>query len=502
MKVKYYSEFLKGNEIVRDLYIKFHTLKKIRYFKEKEKIELIKELEQLTNLENQAIENNDFDEAQLIENKIIEIKNKLDKIDNDKESFNNELLDLRNEELKILKNKEKLLEETSKKLVKLKGKQEKEIENFNNNELAKHKNDNIKIKKLVEKLQFLQTDLEEKKSYIDEEEEKINKIIKSQSVEIFEDLDKLKFDKDCIQKEIEDLESLLAKKYSELDVVCKKIENKEGEIDEIKSTFSHEFNKINSKKKNYEEKLKDFNEQNITLDQMKQLYSDHQTNINNKIHEMDNFISEIDKDINSMKKVISNIDCEFNKREILLNNEYATDAKIKIVDLNLHRLKEKKINEENEINNLDVSLKKLENELVSIDVKIPSLEEEKKTYVASKNFKEAGRVSNELKLINETKLKSLEMIKINKEKIYKLKESISLDEKEIENIQNSKNEFFVEKNINKYEYLTCYYKQLKEFIEDFVLKSEYTNINREGNGFYSEQVFILNEEVIFFILNY
>ncbi len=94
------------------------------------------------------------------------------------------------------------------------------------------------------------------------------------------------------------------------------------------------------------------------------------------------------------------------------------------------------------------------------------------------------------------------MIKINKEKIYKLKESISLDEKEIENIQNSKNEFFVEKNINKYEYLTCYYKQLKEFIEDFVLKSEYTNINREGNGFYSEQVFILNEEVIFFILNY
>jgi len=65
LKVKYYSEFLKGNEIVRDLYIKFHTLKKIRYFKEKEKIELIKELEQLTNLENQAIENNDFDEAQI-----------------------------------------------------------------------------------------------------------------------------------------------------------------------------------------------------------------------------------------------------------------------------------------------------------------------------------------------------------------------------------------------------------------------------------------------------
>ena len=62
---------MKGNEIMKDLFIKFHNLKKIRLFKEKEKIELKNELDHLTNLENLAIERNDFEEAQAIENKIV-----------------------------------------------------------------------------------------------------------------------------------------------------------------------------------------------------------------------------------------------------------------------------------------------------------------------------------------------------------------------------------------------------------------------------------------------
>ncbi len=486
---------MKGNEIIKDLFIKFHYLKKSRIFKEKEKIALKNQLDNFTNLENQAIERNDFDEAQAIENKIIDLKTLLVKIDNDKDSFNNKLFELRNEELKILQNKEKLLEETSKKLSKLKFKQQKEIDNFTNNELSKHKNDNIKIKKLLEKLQFLRTDLEEKKSFMDEEEEKINNVIKSQSVEIFEEMDKLKENKSEIQKEIEELESILAKKYSELDSVCKQIENKEGDIDEIKSTYSLEFNKINSKKKNYEEKLKDYNEQNTTLKEMKAAYDENQIMLNNRSSTMNNFISEIEKEINDIKSMIGNIDNDLSIRENLLKNENSFDSKIRLIDINLKKLKDKKEATENEIHNLEGIVKKLEAELISIDIRLPCLEEEKKTYVASKNFKEAGKVSNELKSLNETKIKNLEKIKSNKEKIAELKQENSILENEFSDIEKEKSVFFVEKNITKYEYLIFYLKQLKEFIDEYVSKSEYARVNIDSKSLYSENLYNLNEEV-------
>jgi chromosome segregation ATPase len=481
---------------MKDLFIKFHNLKKIRILKEKEKINLKIELEHLTYLENLAIESNDFDEAQAIENKIIELKDRLHKIDEDKDSYNNELLELRNEELKILKNKENLLEETSNKLLKLKSKQQKEIDNFTNNELSKHKNDNIKIKKLVEKLQFLKTDLEEKKSFIDEEEEKINNVIKSQSVEIFEELDKLKENRSGIQKVIDQLEKILAKKYSELDSVCKQIENKEGEIDEIKSTYSHEFNKINSKKKNYEEKFKDYNDQNITLEEMKAAFEENQIKLNNRSSNMNNFITEVEKEINEMKNIMGNIDQELTKRENLLKIENSIDAKIRLIEINLKKLYDKKEYSENEINNLEGAVKKLETELVSIDIKLPSLEEEKKTYVIAKNFKEAGRISNELKTLNETKIKNLQTIETKKEKMIELKQEIYILESEFANIEKEKNEFFIEKNITRYEYLICYSKLLKEFIDDYVSKSEYAKVNRDSKSLYSENLSNLNEEVI------
>ena len=52
-----------------------------------------------------------------------------------------------------------------------------------------------------------------------------------------------------------------------------------------------------------------------------------------------------------------------------------------------------------------------------IVLKIPSLEEEKQKYVISKNFKEAGKISGELKAQKEEKDKLSSKIQENKSKI-------------------------------------------------------------------------------------
>ena len=61
------------------------------------------------------------------------------------------------------------------------------------------------------------------------------------------------------------------------------------------------------------------------------------------------------------------------------------------------------------INTLEVNIKKLESEIAVINMKMPALEEEKKSFVSAKNFKEAGRVSNELKAFLENKTKNLSL---------------------------------------------------------------------------------------------
>jgi hypothetical protein len=71
----------------------------------------------------------------------------------------------------------------------------------------------------------------------------------------------------------------------------------------------------------------------------------------------------------------------------------------------------------NEIQNLEINIKKLESEIMTIDLRIPTLEEEKKGYISKKMFKDAGRVTNELTTLNKNKSMNIETITFNKEKI-------------------------------------------------------------------------------------
>lgn len=491
MKKICYKDFIQEIIQMKDLYIKFHNLKQIKDFKTLEKEKLNNELKVLILLEDQAISKNDFEEAEIIENKIVEIRTNLEKLESDRENFYSEMINLREEELKMYKNSEKILVDTSKKLSQLKLHLEKEIESFNNNELVKHKNEGITIKNLVEKLQFLKSDIEENKAYIDEEEEKINQVIKSQSIDIFNDLEALTSNKNEVLDEIYNLEKLLEQKYLELNKMDKQIEIKEVEIEAIKSTYSHEFNKISQKKVLYKDKLKDYNDKKLNCEDMKYSYEQNQIVLDKKLTEMNTFIANIDKEITDMQNEMLNIDKKFIKKTNLLNKEIEINFKIKNIEGYINSLSQKKTDELNEINNLEVAIKKLETEIASCDIKIPSLEEEKRCFVNAKNFKEAAKISNELKTLNELKVKNLELLTSYKQSVIKLKDEINFIDNDLKQKQQEKCETIIEINITNYEFLLCFRKQLKGFIEEYQCKAEFA----ENDISVNEDTALLNEEV-------
>ena len=88
----------------------------------------------------------------------------------------------------------------------------------------------------------------------------------------------------------------------------------------------------------------------------------------------------------------------------------------------------------------------MQSEITQIEIKLPALEEEKKGFVQTKNFKEAGRVSHELKASIEKKEKNAQMIEKNKNDIEIFNQQLKQFDLNIENEVNNINKNKEEKN--------------------------------------------------------
>jgi hypothetical protein len=385
----------------------------------------------------------------------------------------------------LIKNKTKLLDETYNAFNKLKKSGEYELETLSNTEISKHKNDNIKIKKLKEKLDFLKSNLDSDKIYIDDEEAKITKLIKSQSSGVFDELDELTQQKSEILEEIAHLKKLLEEKCADLDVVEKSIESKEIEIDAIKSNFNHEFNKIHFKKKYYEDNLKDYTEQFSHYENLVQAYTVEENKFQEKSKKLKNELINLENEMNKFKSELACLDEDFNKKEYLLNNESEIRSKIHLTEMCLQNKKIIIDKNSETINNLEVNIKKLENEIATNDLKKPALEEEKKSFVTAKNFKDAGRVSSELKYISENKTKNITKIEENKNRILNLKSENEKCEEELLKIKEEKLSEERELSLTRYEYLLMY----KDYLENTKSRfSENLTINDDEGSLIESEV--------------
>jgi hypothetical protein len=465
MKKRCYEDIAKSEESYKDIILNFYNVKVKLRTKEEELKKIHKESESLYEREEEAIANNEFDEAQSIENLITANKRRVEGIQATIKKYKEEMNTYREHELLNQRKRLKILDETLTSFKKMKSQQDYELESFQNTDLNKHKNDNIKIKKLKEKLDFLKTNLDSDKNYIDEEEEKITKVIKSQSSGVFEELEELNTSKNIIVEEIDNIKKLLDKKFSELDSVNKAIESKEIEIDAIKSNFNHEFNKLNYKKKNYDESKKDYEEQENLYEKMVKVYDSDRLKHEEKTQKMKMIISDLEMESAELKISLNKQTEDLNKKEYLLKTENESIAKLYLIDMKYVKIKSNKDKNIEEIQKMEFAIKKYEAEILGWDMKIPSLEEEKKGSVALKNFKEAGRVSNELKAIIEGKKTNLTLIEENKSKINEFKIEIENINEELEKIRESRTLEEKEMNISKYDYILSYQEEIRKALQ-------------------------------------
>jgi hypothetical protein len=150
---------------------------------------------------------------------------------------------------------------------------------------------------------------------------------------------------------------------------------------------------------------------------MKKLYEADESKFTEKLKQYQETISTLNSEIVKQKDTLTNKNEELTKKDQLFKKENEISVKIYLNQMKLNQAIENKEKHFNEIQNLEVNIKKLESEIMTIDLRIPTLEEEKKSYIAKKMFKDAGRVTNELTTLNKNKSMNIETIAFNKEKI-------------------------------------------------------------------------------------
>lgn len=164
MKVRVVAEIEKNQDNFNLLIKKTRNLRIRLQNQENELLKPSLEIEELIKKENEAIQLNDFDEAQNIEVKLEDCRKQVEKINSLVEESRKEMTKLREQELDLLNSKQRLLSEAADSYSKAKQVCEIEMESYLNNDVNKHKNENIKIKKFREKLDFLKSNLDSDKT--------------------------------------------------------------------------------------------------------------------------------------------------------------------------------------------------------------------------------------------------------------------------------------------------------------------------------------------------
>lgn len=298
------------------------------------------------------------------------------------------------------------------------------MESFINNEIAENNKDGNRLNKLKEKLYFIKDNIGAEENFIKEEEQKITEIIRSQASDIFDELEQFNQIKETLIDEIDELRKQLEMKEAELEKVNFNIQIKEKDINDIKANYSQEFSRINIKKRNFKENLKDYEEQEQNYQLKKRNHENLDIEYNNELNTMKSKIDDYHNIIQSLNENKTKQNEEIGLKEQLVNEENGLFNEISRIVCEIEN-RQKIIKEQSsDIQQSRVDIKVFESQIKQIDIRIPPLDEEKKTFVKMKNFKEAGRVSNQFKRLNEQKNNHYKSIEENTTKINKTEKYI------------------------------------------------------------------------------
>ncbi|GLD97096.1 hypothetical protein PINS_up005779 [Pythium insidiosum] len=382
--------------------------------------------------QQQACEAEDFEKADALNGAINSVRHCITLTESDLRKADNELAAFLKAKEKAFANQLKSTRGTLKELEKFREDQDNERAALRE-ELKKFEHEQtdhlqFEAERIETELHHVSTNLD----HLQSEKSEIDSTIEEQCKDEITLREELLEKRAGVEEEIRELERQLKLKMDEMRGIQSSIDKADHEIEAVRSKYSRQLKRIADREEGL---LKTKAEVEADAEQLKQ----EKVQFGEKIEDYEARISEYGKRMTTVKKemraamlLVSVLEVQETRREQSAVRKKQHTAELTALSDAATIAEQSYVMLQKQHNELEKSLSVHRNAIASAEAMIPQLEQEKKNAAAQRNFKEAARISKDIKSLEKDQATAEEMVEVVEMELQDLKERIVKREAECE----------------------------------------------------------------------
>lgn len=441
-------------EAIGDLVSRQNNLMAKKSSLETQREGISKKLKTVAQQQNEAIENDNFEEADHLEVVTMELNETYRDLEKQIDDCQLEYADLEKEKQMIYQNRQVLYQTFIGDVENVMLTQNHNFDKYKIESANQQAGEKAYIEEKTKELQYNRNHIDLDLKHINEETNTVTENMNKQIKDYVGDQQELSARKTELETIVERIRRELQEKEEELAEVTKNFNKVNTKINSITSKFDDQLSKIQKKRDKMEADERKYQEDIQKLEQ----YKERAELSNQRLKEVNDIFEKTCQSYEELK-----VTFEKDSQRLARENERRERA-IKVYYDSLNALRQDRrqlLNCEEEIDKLREDLSKFQRDSVDLTTqknelnnKIPELEKEKKAFVSSRSFKDASRVSNDIKDI-QTKITEIEeqLVQVNENEKATLQKIQTLEKDIIPSLSARVNVTAKESDLNQYELL-------------------------------------------------
>uniref|UniRef100_M4BZA7 UVR domain-containing protein n=1 Tax=Hyaloperonospora arabidopsidis (strain Emoy2) TaxID=559515 RepID=M4BZA7_HYAAE len=237
-------------------------------------------------------------------------------------------------------------------------------------------------------------------------------------------------EKSAVEEEVRELELQLKKKLERVRKIQSAIDTAQRDINTVRKRYSRQLKRIADRENGIKKTKAEVESDGDHLEQQRQEFHDKLKQYADNISLIGNRIGTVKKEMRAASLLANVLELQETRREQSLIRKKQQTAELSSLNDATAVAEQSFTMLNNQHVELEKSLSIHRNAIASAETMIPRLEQEKKVAAAQRNFKEAARISKDIKALEKDRSTAEEMVEVVEMELQDLKERI--DRREVE----------------------------------------------------------------------
>ncbi|KAE9021124.1 hypothetical protein PR003_g14216 [Phytophthora rubi] len=237
-------------------------------------------------------------------------------------------------------------------------------------------------------------------------------------------------EKQAVEEEVRELERKLKEKLERVQEIQSSIDKAQRDIDTVRNRYSRQLKRIADREEGIKKTKAEVESDRENLGQQRQEFQDRLKQYADDISIIGKRIGAVKKEMRAASLLANVLEVQETRREQSLIRKKQQTAELSSLNDAASVAEQSFTMLSNQHEELEKSLSIHRNAIASAEAMIPRLEQEKKASAAQRNFKEAARISKDIKALEKDRSTAEEMVEVVEMELQDLKERI--DKREVE----------------------------------------------------------------------